>query len=400
VAWERRILSTSGRSGFAAVSSADSVDDLRRRQEAFRRLPTVSSVDSALLLVPDDQEEKRKIIGDFAPLVAPITIGRPTSVALDRLMAALETLKRRFDLAAAEAPPGDLQRQLREVGDDVGRLLGRVRARPRDVSEPALTLLQQQLYRDFVRSFQRLQANLTPGPVGLADVPDEVRRRFVSDEGQFLLQVYPAVNIWDREGARRFVTDLRSVDPAVTGHAVITYEAIRIMERSYKQGTLLALLLVSVLTWLMLRRVLDTALALLPLGLGLVWTVGLMYAFGLPFNLSNIFGLPLIIGSAAEYGLNLVVRYSEGRAHGGPLIARSTMMAVLVNGLTTVVGFGSLMMADHRGIFGLGLLLTLGTGAAMLAALVVLPVLLQQIGPRFAPVRTRGPGGDPLQLSR
>jgi uncharacterized protein len=351
----------------------------------------VSSVESALLLVPDDQAEKRKIIDDFAPLVAPITIGRPTRVDLDQLTAALETLKRRFDLAATEAPPGDHQRQFREVDGDVARLLARLRASPRDVSEPALTLLQQQLYRDFVRNFQRLQANLTPGPVGLADVPDEVRRRFVSDEGQFLLQIYPAVNIWDREGARRFVSDLRSVDPGATGHAVITYEAIRIMERSYKQGTALALLLVSALTWLMLRRVLDTALALLPLGLGLVWTVGLMHAFGLPFNLGNIFGLPLVIGSAAEYGLNLVVRYSEGRAHGGPLLARSTMMAVLVNGLTTVVGFGSLMMADHRGIFGLGLLLTLGTGAALLAALVVLPVLLQLMGPRSTPARVPVP---------
>ena len=49
-------------------------------------------------------------------------------------------------------------------------------------------------------------------------------------------------------------------------------------------------------------------------------------------------------------------------------------MAVLVNGLTTVVGFGSMMLADHRGIFGLGLLLTLGHGGQLVAALVVLPV--------------------------
>jgi predicted RND superfamily exporter protein len=52
------------------------------------------------------------------------------------------------------------------------------------------------------------------------------------------------------------------------------------------------------------------------------------------------------------------------------------MMAVLVNGLTTIVGFGSLMLAQHRGIFGLGLLLTLGTFMSLIAALVVLPVLL------------------------
>jgi len=49
---------------------------------------------------------------------------------------------------------------------------------------------------------------------------------------------------------------------------------------------------------------------------------------------------------------------------------------VLVNGLTTVAGFGSLMIAAHRGIFGLGLLLTLGMIATLGASLIVLPVLL------------------------
>jgi predicted RND superfamily exporter protein len=133
----------------------------------------------------------------------------------------------------------------------------------------------------------------------------------------------------------------------------------------------------------MLRRVRESALALLPLALGMVWTGGLMALFGLDFNMGNIFGLPLILGAAAEYGLNIVMRYMETRREAGaPLIARSTVMAVLVNGLTTIVGFGSLMLADHRGIFGLGLLLSLGTAASLVAALVVLPVILQLIRPR------------------
>jgi len=99
----------------------------------------------------------------------------------------------------------------------------------------------------------------------------------------------------------------------------------------------------------------------------------------LKFTLGNVFGLPLILGAASEYGLNIVLRFVEGRDHGGPLIARSTVMAVLINGLTNVVGFGSLMMAAHRGIFGLGLLLTLGTAASLISALVVLPVLLRMV---------------------
>lgn len=377
VVWEKRILATSGRSGFAALSSADSLDELRRKHEAFRRLPVVSEVDSALLLIPEQQAEKLDVIRDFAPIVSPVRVSRPLRVDVDRLVAALDTLRRRIQIGANEAPAGDVRRDLRTLAADLGRLVIRLRQTDRDLSEAALDLLQRQLYRDFVRSFQRLQANLNPRAVGLQDLPPEIKRKFVSDAGRFLLQIHPAVDIWDRAGATRFVDALRTVDPEVTGTPVITHEVIGLMERAYKQGTVFAIVLVSGITFAMLRRVRETGLALLPLGLGLVWTGGLMAAFGLPFNLGNVFGLPLILGAAAEYGLNLVIRFIEGREHGGPLVARSTVMAVLVNGLTTVAGFGSLMLADHRGIFGLGLLLTLGTGASLLAALVVLPVLLR-----------------------
>jgi len=162
-----------------------------------------------------------------------------------------------------------------------------------------------------------------------------------------------------------------------------------LMERAYKQGTIYAIILVGGLTAIMLRRLRETLLALLPLAVGLVWTAGLMYVFDLKFNLGNVFGLPLILGAAAEYGLNIVMRYMEGRDHGGPLVARSTIMGVLVAGLTTIVGFGSLLLAHHRGIHGLGLLLTLGTAASLIASLIVLPVLLRFWQPPPAPPAPR-----------
>ncbi|HEY7521575.1 MAG TPA: MMPL family transporter [Methylomirabilota bacterium] len=381
VTWEKRILATSGRSGFAALSSASSLEELRRKQNAFRKLETVSEIDSALLLIPDDQEEKQKIIADFAPVVAPVRIARGRAVDIDRLVAALETLRRRIDIAAGEAPPGDTQRRLATLRDDITQLVTRLRRADRTGSEPALTLLQRQVYRDFVTSFQRLQGNLAPRAVGLGDVPPEIKRKFISDRGQFLLQIHPAVDIWDRDGAERFVRQLRSVDPDITGTPVITYEAIRLMERAYKQGTVYAVILVTILTALTLRRVRETVLALLPLALGMTWTAGLMYLFDVKLNLGNVFGIPLMLGAAAEFGVNIVMRFMEDREHGGgPLIARSTMMAVFINGLTTVVGYGSLMLAAHRGIYGLGLLLTLGTSAALVASLVVLPVLLRLFG--------------------
>jgi hypothetical protein len=377
VTWEKKILATSGRSGFAALSSADTLEELRRKQQAFRKLKTVSEVDSALLLIPEQQAEKRKVIADFAPIVEPVRISRAMPLEPERLIVSLETLKRRFDIASTEAPPGDTQRELTRVAEDIGRLVVKLRQSDAEAAAAALEVLQRQIHRDFVTSFQRLQGNLHPRTVGLADVPPEIRRKFVSPGGRFLLQIHPAVDIWDRDGAARFVAELRTVDPDVTGTPIITYEAIRLMERAYKQGTIYAIILVSGLTALMLRRLRETLLALLPLALGLLWTFGLMYVFDLKFNLGNVFGLPLILGAAAEYGLNIVLRYMEGREHGGPLVARSTVMGVLVAGLSTMVGFGSLLLAHHRGIYGLGLLLTLGTAASLIASLIVLPVLLR-----------------------
>jgi hypothetical protein len=385
VEWEKKILATSGRSGFAALSSADTLEELRRKHEAFRKLPTVSEVDSALLLIPDQQAEKRKVIADFAPIVAPVRVNRALRLDLERLVAALDTLRRRFVIAANEAPVGDAKRELARVTQEINRLVIKVRQSDPDTAAAALTLLQRQVYRDFVTSFQRLQGNLNPRTVGLTDVPPEIKRKFISDRGRFLLQIHPAVNIWDRDGAARFVADLRSVDADVTGTPIITYEAIILMERAYKQGTLYAIILVSGLTFLMLRRIRETLLALLPLALGLIWTIGLMYVFGLKFNLGNVFGLPLIIGAAAEYGVIIVARFMEGREHGGALVARSTLMGVLVSGLTTITGFGTLMMAHHQGIYGLGLLLTLGSVTSLIAALVVLPVLLRLRHHRPAP---------------
>jgi hopanoid biosynthesis associated RND transporter like protein HpnN len=383
VVWERRILSAAGRSGFAALASASSLDELKKKRDALVKLPSVSEVDSALLLIPGDQPQKLKIIRDFAELVGPVRIGRAAPVDVPRLVTELESLKRRLDIAGSEAPAGEAKQKLTRTAAELGQLVAKLKATEPDVSEPILNNLQRQIYRDFLAKFQRLQANLTPQEIGLTSIPAELKRKFISDRGGFLLQIHPRVDIWEREGATRFVRDVRGVDPEVTGTPIITYEAITLMERAYKQGTLYAVLLVTGVTFATLRRVRETALALLPLALGLIWTGGLMALFGLDFNMGNIFGLPLILGAAAEYGLNVVLRYMETRREpGAPLIARSTVMAVLVAGLTTIVGFGSLMLADHRGIFGLGLLLTLGTVASLVASLIVLPVLLQMIRPR------------------
>jgi hopanoid biosynthesis associated RND transporter like protein HpnN len=378
VVWERRILDTTGRSGFNGLASATSLEELRRKVEAFEKLPSVSEVDSVLRVIPDSQPEKIGIIKSFASAVAPVRVGRSSPVDLERLGRALNELKRRLDIFATEAG-AKLPDDLRHLRERTAALLKALKTADREVAEAALSHLQSQLYRDFTGKFFGLQRNLNPRPFELKDVPEELRRKFIGQRGDFLLQIHPKVDIWEREGARTFVRELRSVDPEVTGAPVITYEALGHMERAYYQGTIYAFIVVGLLSFMMIRRIKETLLALLPLVLGLLWTIGLMRVFGIQFNMANVWGLPLIVGASAEFGLNVMVRYLEGRDHGGPLIARSTVMGVALAGLSTMVGFGSLMIAQHQGIYSLGLLLTLGSFCGLFASLAVLPVILRML---------------------
>ena len=102
VVWEERILAKAGRSGFAALTTASSLEDLRRKRDAFAALPSVSKVESVLMLVPDRQPEKIKLIKQFAPLVEPIHVATATTLEPADLRAPLETLRRRLRLATEE----------------------------------------------------------------------------------------------------------------------------------------------------------------------------------------------------------------------------------------------------------------------------------------------------------
>ena len=377
-AWELKILA-SGRSAFPALASAATLEELKDKQEAFARLPTVSDVTSILNVVPDRQAEKIDIIRDLAGVVAPLRIGSPAPEDPRQLQAALTTLRQRLALAIREAGTDTEPTKLIAADQRAQALLEQLRD-PRPETTRRLQEIQAEFSGDFATQLRRVQNNLAPRPITVADLPAEVTRKFVGASGAFLLQIYPSVNTWERSGVAQFVSELRSVDAAATGSPVISYEAGRMMERAYFEGTLYALVLVVALSAIMLRRWREGLLAVLPMILGTLWTVGLMRLMGLSFNLANVWALPLIIGASAEYGLNVALRHREAMLDGGPVLARSTVLAVLLNGLTTIAGFGSLLVARHQGIFGLGLLLTVGAVSGLVASLVVLPVLLRLLG--------------------
>jgi hypothetical protein len=394
VVWERKAAAAAGRSVFAALSTAPSLSELEAKQAAFARLPSVSDVQSVLSVLPDRQAEKLALFERFAELAQSIRVGAPRPLDLRALSVALETLKRRMDVATAHSGGAGPPEEILAISRVTSALLERLKARERGAVEVALADYQARLAADFGEQWRRLQLAARPAPLTLGDLPEELRRRFIGKSGRLLLQVYSRHDPWDYSSQARFVEELRSVDPDVTGQPVVGYESTRLIASSFRLGLVYAFALVAGIAALMIRRVRETVLAIVPLILGTLWTVGVMQLAGLKLNLVNVWALPLIIGSAAEYGLYIVLRSLEPPEDGGgSRLARCTVMAVLFNGLTTIAGFGSLLVADHRGVWSLGLLLVIGSAATLTASLVVLPTLMHLAGePLRAPAERQGLG--------
>jgi len=88
-------------------------------------------------------------------------------------------------------------------------------------------------------------------------------------------------------------------------------------------------------------------------------------------------------------GVHLLARsgellYQPGGAlpDGKGLFHTSTPTAVALTFTTTMIGFGGLLFAHHRGLASLGGVMVLGSLMGMLACLLVLPPVLKLMGRR------------------
>lgn len=149
-----------------------------------------------------------------------------------------------------------------------------------------------------------------------------------------------------------------------------------------------AVVVVAVILFLMLAAVELVAVTLLPLVFGLLWTFGAMGWLGVPIDLMNSVFVIFIVGIGEDYSVFLVSsKLDEWR--GRPQRLAVTSASVLISALTTIFGFGVLVLADHPVLFSMGVTVLLGMGFAFLATVVLTPicmdVLLFKPPPRGAP---------------
>ena len=386
VVWENRLHDGSGRSSWYALSIVDSVDELRRQTTRFEALPAVERVDSIASLLPEDQDVRIPLVKQLADYVTDIEgdWANPEPVILDELQTLLRKIRFKLqrDPNDWDADKRPSETDLNAARDALRAMQARLGNQAEETTSALLNDFQQHLMADFADKLAFLQDNVDPTPITLADVPPRLRKRFVGKSGRYLLQVFARDNIWEREAMQAFVKQLQTLDANVTGPPVIAFYSIRQIQEGYARGGLYAMIVIIAIIIILFRHVKPTLLALVPVLFGGLWTIAGMALLDLDLNMANLIILPLFLGIAVDDGIHIVHRMLESPKAAQSPLAHSTGKAIVLTSLTTMVGFGSLMIARHNGIFSLGLLSVLAVTCSLVASLVVLPLIL-----RFLPTR-------------
>lgn len=395
VRWERRIMEVAGQSNWYAVSLAPSLDEVSRRTRLFEALPAVKKVESIASVIPKNQTEKLRFLESMVPLLAgiPVEERRPEPVDVEALGRTLASMRFKLSERALERWAPDKLPKREQIVRTRRALVAAIdqleRLSPAEAKK-RLATFSEHLFASFYSDLSFLKSHLQPGYVDLADVPDSIQSRYVGSSGRYLIKVFARENIWKYEPMKRFLSQVRRVDPDVTGSPVQTYEAGREMISGYGEGGLYALAVILLYLLIELRSARLAGLAVLPLVGGAVWTVGWMGILRLELNLANLVLLPLLIGIGVDSGIHLVARYAEGKERGFGLIATNTGLAVVASGLTTGVGFASLLVARHHGIWSIGAVLSIGITCVLLAAVIALPALARRRRPNAPRGKRRG----------
>jgi hypothetical protein len=189
-----------------------------------------------------------------------------------------------------------------------------------------------------------------------------------------LLRIYGKGDIWNMDSLSKFVHDIRSVDPRATGNPLQTYECSLEMKRSYQNATLYSLIVIFGVLYLDFRNLKHVAMAAFPQFMGIALTFGLLGFLNEPMNPANLIAVPMILGIGVDYSVYIVHEYLEQK--GRYRMSPGTAIAVSVDSLTTLIGYGSLLIASHRGLQSLGRVLTIAVTFSTLMSVVALPAFL------------------------
>ena len=240
--------------------------------------------------------------------------------------------------------------------------------------------LSEKTRRELEQWYRYLQVE---APIRVEDLPEYVRGQFEDQSGDPAGFVIIAArgSKADAHNARRIYDafgELQTPTGAVEVAAdfFVIPEIFAAIERDGPIVMGLAIGVMLLTAFVLLRDVSAAAGVAFTIGLSMLWLAGLMLLLDWKLNFFNIIVLPLLLGMGQDDALHLTQRHAE---EGGKLgrVFKEAGGAIFVTTLTTVWGFAGILFANHRGLNSMAWTAVIGMTLALVASVVILPVLLE-----------------------
>jgi hypothetical protein len=178
-------------------------------------------------------------------------------------------------------------------------------------------------------------------------------------------------------------TKLSKENIIITGIRVVTAEFMTLVKNDFSVAVIASLIAVFFLVVVKYWNARAIIVCLVPLTFSLLCIMGAMRFLGIKINFVNMITLPLLIGTGVDYGIYVISRYLEDQSHDVYAAIHETGQSMFLSAITTVMGFGSLIFVDNRGLMSLGYMCSIGIIVCWVSSIIVLPAMLRLWGKRI-----------------
>jgi uncharacterized protein len=334
--------------------------------ERLGKIPDVDQVTTVKSLVPTDQDSKLAMVRGLA-----------------------RQLQQSLSAEDGSRGPSDAQNvaAIRGLADTLTRLAVSSSGRGADQANrlaASLTRLAQaeKAQRDAVETafivplriaLGELRSYLQAEPVSVSNLPESVLRQWVAEDGRQRVQATSKGDPNDNETLRHFARAILAEFPDAVGTPVSILESGHTIVNAFIMAGIYAFVSIAILLWVVLKRIGDVLLTLIPLLVAGVITLEACVLIGLPLNYANIIALPLLLGVGVAFKIYYIMAWRAGQTD---LLQSSLTRAVIWSALTTATAFGSLWLSSHPGTSSMGKLLALSLVTTMFAAVLFQPALM------------------------
>ncbi|MDI3548715.1 MAG: uncharacterized protein PWR10_2367 [Halanaerobiales bacterium] len=226
------------------------------------------------------------------------------------------------------------------------------------------------------------------------NLDDMINDQLEPDKAQMIIQLKDPSNLVAARVKKEILNYCQENFPEgyhvkVSGHADLALAANNLIVHSQTMSILVSFIIVFLIVALSYKSFVAGIYGIIPLGFSLLINFGLMGYTGIKLDVGTAMVASIAIGIGVDYTIHFLAGYHAERKKSSDLgqVTRNTLTstgkAIIFNAISVAAGFMVLVFSNFYPLVYLGLLITLTMFTSSLAALTILPLLLNIFKPAF-----------------